>query len=55
MIMRSMGREVDFEARSEAERAPLMAWMEARRREKDRRHLSQLIVAHLLSQLRLYA
>ena len=44
MIMRSMGREVDFEARPEAERAPLIAWMEARRREKDRRHLSQLIV-----------
>ena len=31
-------------ARPDAERTPLMAWMEERRREKDRRHLSQLIV-----------
>ena len=44
------GREINcgpwkaFATRPDAERAPLMAWMEERRREKDRRHLSQLIV-----------
>ena len=42
--MRSMGRGVAFTAWPDAERAPLMAWMEECRREKDRRHLGQLIV-----------
>ena len=42
--MRLMGRGVAFAAQPDAERAPLMAWMEERRREKDGRHLSQLIV-----------
>ena len=42
--MRSMGRGVAFAARPDAERAPLMAWMEECRREKNRWHPSQLIV-----------
>ena len=44
LITRSGGRWSTLIALPHDERAPRMAWMEERRRQKDRRHLSQLRV-----------